>query len=124
MVKTFKEFSASLNEGFWDWLAGKSEPGQAKTQSTSSQVGVLETEVDQYYAALQDFITSGQSIPVQTYGKMKYSKLVEDIQIGLQFLGYPLAKHGVDGFFGPETANAIIKFNEDTLPKTMTIKND
>ena len=44
---------------------------------------------------------------------MTYQKSVESIQIGLLLLGYELPKFGVDGLFGPETANTIEKFKED-----------
>lgn len=122
MLKTFDEFSSSLNEGFWDWLAGKQQP--EKEKPADSKVGALETKIDNFYKSLEEFANSGKAVPVQSYGSMKYSKLVEDIQVALSFLGYPLEKHGIDGFFGPETAAAIVKFNEDTLPKTLEIQND
>lgn len=118
MVKSFDEFSSTLNEGFWDWLTGKSEKGEEKAKG--SDLGSLDRTVEGYYETLEDFADSGKSIQVQTLGNMKYSKLVEDIQIALEFLGYPLKRFGVDGFFGPETANSIIKFNQDTESKQPT----
>ena len=48
---------------------------------------------------------------------MEYSKMVEDIQIALKFLGYPLTQYGVDGYFGKETFDSIAKFNADTVSK-------
>lgn len=42
--------------------------------------------------------------------KIPFYKEVESIQTALQFLGFSLAKWGVDGKFGPETQNAVKKF--------------
>lgn len=124
MVKTFNEFNLTLDEGFWDWLTGKSEKGQEKTKTTSAKVGATDSTIEEYYSTLQEFADSGQAVEAQTFGNMKYSKMVEDIQIALTFLGYPLSKFGVDGFFGPETASAIVKFNQDTLPKIEESNHD
>ena len=43
--------------------------------------------------------------------------MVENIQIALKFLGYPLPQYGVDGYFGKETFDSIAKFNTDTISK-------
>lgn len=118
MIKKFNEFNQELNEGFWDWLTGKSEKGDAKkSKADSSNSGTIDSTTEAYYKTLQDFADSGKSIEVQKYNSMEYSKMVEDIQIALKFLGYSLTEYGVDGYFGPETFNAISKFNTDTLPK-------
>ena len=42
------------------------------------------------------------------------------MQIGLILLGYQLPQHGVDGLFGPETAQAVAKFTSDNLTKQLT----
>ncbi len=44
---------------------------------------------------------------------MSFKKSVEIFQIALELLGYPLPNHGVDGLFGPETAEALNKFKKD-----------
>lgn len=66
---------------------------------------------------LKDFYDTLESIeePIfqQKYGSMKYQKAVETVQIGLVLLGYKLPKFGVDGLFGPETADAVNKFRTD-----------
>ena len=97
MLKTFEQFS--INEGWFDWLTGE-------TDGTDQ-----DSAIDTYYKTLTDFAASGKSIPVQAKGQMTYSKMVEDIQAALVFLGYPLPTYGVDGLFGPETAAAIEQFN-------------
>ena len=96
MLKTFDQFS--MNEGWFDWLSGETD-------------GVdQDSAIETYYKTLTDFAASGKSMPVQAKGQMAYSKMVEDIQAALVFLGYQLPKYGVDGLFGPETAAAIEQF--------------
>jgi len=53
------------------------------------------------------------TITQQSPGGYSFQKNVEAVQIALQLLGYELPRHGVDGKFGPETANAVIKFKSD-----------
>jgi peptidoglycan hydrolase-like protein with peptidoglycan-binding domain len=119
MIHSFTRFKSFINEDFIDALSGKKEEGEEKKkEDKTANAGVQDASLDEFYKTLQDFADSKEAIEVQTYGNMKYSKIVENIQLALSFLGYPFQKYGVDGFFGPETANAILKFNEDTVPKT------
>jgi peptidoglycan hydrolase-like protein with peptidoglycan-binding domain len=124
MIKTFDEFNETLNEGFLDWLTGKSEPGEKKNKETSAKEGPLDAKVEEFYKTLQDFADAGKSIKVQSIGNMTYSKMVEDIQLALEFLGYNLEKYGIDGYFGPETSAAIVKFNKATLKKIPDSQHD
>ena len=66
---------------------------------------------------VRKFLTDLKSIkePVteQKLGSMQHQKEVETIQIGLVLLGYELPRHGVDGLFGPETAEAVRKYKTD-----------
>lgn len=124
ILKNFSEFANSYNENFTDWLSGSTEQGEAKTKKDDPNSGVMTKTVDEYYKDLQDYVDSGKSMAVQKMGSMQYSKMVEDIQLALDFLGYKLPKYGVDGFFGPETANALIQFNSATAPKIQTVQND
>lgn len=68
--------------------------------------------LNDFYQTLQEAVNSG-GLTQQQYGSMDYQKGVESMQIGLMFLGYPLPRFGVDGLYGPETANAVAKFNQD-----------
>lgn len=111
MIKNFKEFSQT-NEGFWDWLTGKEEKGDPKKKG---EAGSTASDVDDFYTDLEEFANSGKSMEVESAGNYKYSQLVERIQTALVFLGYDLPKYGIDGYFGPETANAIREFNEATV---------
>ena len=58
-------------------------------------------------------------------GKYTYKKEVESIQTALQILGYQLPKYGIDGLFGPETKEQIIKFQQDNklTPNGMVDQN-
>jgi peptidoglycan hydrolase-like protein with peptidoglycan-binding domain len=38
--------------------------------------------------------------------------VVERVQIGLKFLGFPLPIHGADGLYGPETESAVANFRQ------------
>ena len=120
LLKNFEDFSAGLNENFTDWLSGDTDQGTPKIKADDATAGVMTTTVDDYFNTLQNYINSGKAIAVQKSGSMQYSKMVEDIQLALDFLGYKLPKYGVDGFFGPETANAINQFNIATAPKTQS----
>lgn len=111
MIKNFDEFKQT-NEGFWDWLTGRQEEGDPKKKG---QAGVADAQVEDFYKTLEEFAESGQVIQVELDRNYTYSKMVENIQLALEFLGYELPKYGVDGYFGPETASAIRKFNEDTV---------
>jgi peptidoglycan hydrolase-like protein with peptidoglycan-binding domain len=116
MIKNFEQFSQT-NEGFWDWLTGKQETGDAKKKG---ETGAVDAKVEEFYNTLQDFANLGKAIEVELTKKYTYSKTVENIQIALEFLGYTLPDYGVDGYFGPETADAIRKFNDDTAKMRQT----
>lgn len=75
------------------------------------------TKADYVSDNVNDFFNSLNSInkPLsqQEYGSMEYQKEIETIQMALILLGYQLPNHGVDGLFGPETAEAVRKFKND-----------
>jgi peptidoglycan hydrolase-like protein with peptidoglycan-binding domain len=111
-LKTFEQFADPVSEGFFDWLTGKQEDGEVKPKTGTPDV--TDAAIKDFYETLQQFADSGKSILVQKFGSMQYSKMVEDIQLSLVFLGYPLPKYGIDGLFGIETATAIKRFNDAT----------
>lgn len=119
MIKSFDQFKKEqVNEGFWDWLTGKSETGDApKTKADTKKEGPVDDKVAEYYKTLQTYADSKQSVTVSADTEKAFSKMVQDIQIALDFLGYKMPKYGWDGYFGPETAAAIDKFNTENSPK-------
>ena len=62
---------------------------------------------------LTDLKSINEPITQQKLGTMQYQKNVELVQIGLVLLGYELPIHGIDGLFGPETADAVRKYKTD-----------
>jgi peptidoglycan hydrolase-like protein with peptidoglycan-binding domain len=79
------------------------EPGKAD---------LVEPDVADFYKTLQDASQAG-GLSQQRKGQMNYQKAVESMQIGLLLLGYKLPRYGVDGLFGPETADAVNHFKND-----------
>lgn len=78
---------------------------------------LVDNDVNDFYKTLET-ASEGEGITQQQKGGMQFQKEVESMQIGLILLGYGLPKHGVDGLFGPETADAVNKFTKDNLEST------
>jgi peptidoglycan hydrolase-like protein with peptidoglycan-binding domain/predicted phosphodiesterase len=73
---------------------------------------------------LEKYIESGKNFEPQKESP-PYEKEVEDLQTGLQFLGFSLPEWGVDGKFGPETKKAVQDFqNSVGLEETGEVGND
>lgn len=92
---------------------------------------LVSSDVAEFIKTIEDSIKSG-GLSQQKSGGMTFQKGVESMQIALILLGYELPKFGVDGLFGPETANAVKKFktdnkigniNEDASALRSTIKS-
>jgi len=62
---------------------------------------------------LNDLKSIDHEVSEQKIGTMEYQKEVELIQIALVLLGYELPIHGIDGLFGPETADAVKKYKSE-----------
>ena len=60
-----------------------------------------------------DLNAISEPITQQKRGTMEHQKDVELSQMALVLLGYELPVHGVDGLFGPETAEAVNKYKKD-----------
>lgn len=78
---------------------------------------LVSDDVQDFFKTLEDAAKDG-GISEQRMGSMTYQKAVESLQIGLLLLDpvkYALPKYGVDGLFGPETANAVKQFKKDHL---------
>lgn len=114
--------SKAINEGFLDSIFGGSgketktldDPKKADLVGKDIEGKKLPTQdiVDDFYKTLDESISSG-GLTQQSKGSMTYQKGVETMQIALILVGYELPMYGVDGLFGPETAQSVKKFKED-----------
>lgn len=73
---------------------------------------LVNDNVNDFYNTLNSIAQMG-GLTQQKSGSMNYQKNVETLQIALKLLGYELPKYGIDGLFGPETANAVTMFKKD-----------
>lgn len=87
-----------------------SNPNSIKPIDDPSKADLVDNNVEKYFLDLKSI---KEPVSQQKFGTMSYQKNVELIQIGLILLGYELPKHGVDGLFGPETADAVKKYRTD-----------
>lgn len=68
------------------------------------------SDVNKFFS---DLSSIDEPITQQRRGTMEHQKNVELSQIALVLLGYELPRHGIDGLFGPETAEAVSKYKQD-----------
>jgi hypothetical protein len=85
-------------------------PNDTPTYDDPAKADFVDDDVNKFY---QDLESIDHEVSEQKFGTMEYQKEVELIQIGLVLLGYELPVHGVDGYFGPETASAVKKYKTD-----------
>lgn len=85
-----------------------------KKEDDPKKADFVSDDVQAFFDVLKDAADRG-GISQQNKGSMTFQKDIESIQIGLTLLGYSLPKHGIDGLFGPETAEAINQFTKDKL---------
>lgn len=108
-----------VNEGFIDSLLQKIGLGDKKVDDPK-KADLVTPDVQEFYTTIEDSANSG-GLSEKPRGSMEYQKSVESMQIGLLLLGYQLPKHGVDGLFGPETAQAVREFKNDNLNLNETV---
>ena len=86
MLKSFNEFNNPINE------------------SDSNQTTA------EFYTALLDFAKSDKVISITNFDEARDSKIIKNVQLALNFLGYPLPSSEMNGLLGPQTVIAIRKF--------------
>ena len=101
-------------------LVQGSDDNNVKPYDDPQKADFVEDNVRKF---LNDLKSIDHEVSEQKLGTMEYQKEVELVQIGLVLLGYELPVHGIDGFFGPETATAVRKYktennilNESLIP--------
>jgi peptidoglycan hydrolase-like protein with peptidoglycan-binding domain/soluble P-type ATPase len=88
-----------------------------KSDEDKSDSSDILVNLEKYIDSGKNFKAYSESIP--------YEKEVENIQSGLQFLGFSLPEWGVDGKFGPETKKAVRDFQESVgIEETGEMKTD
>lgn len=81
-----------------------------ETKKDATKADYVSDDVQKFFNILTSI---KEPLKQQRRGSMVYQRDVEAIQMALTLLGYPLTKHGIDGYFGPETAQAFEKFVKD-----------
>lgn len=105
----------TVNEQFMDKLLNKIGIGNKnKKIDDPKKADLVSDDVREFYKTIEDSIQSG-GFTQQSRGGYEFQKGVESMQMGLMLLGYELPRFGVDGLFGPETANAVRSFKNDNL---------
>lgn len=117
-IKRIHEISYGVNYITESWL--DKIFSSTKKIDDSKKADFVST-IDSLYLNLGNAIDNG-GISEQKKNEMTFQKNVESLQISLNLLGYELPNYGVDGLFGPETANAVNKFFNDN--SSLKIKSD
>ena len=89
--------------------------GKEKVDSKTSVIKKETPSEDSLVGDLNNFVKSNRILVNQKKQgeRISYNEEVQNLQKGLQFLQYSLAKWGADGKFGNETEKALIKFETD-----------
>lgn len=98
-----------------EWVFGNDEK-----EEDPKKADEVSDDVKEFFSTF-DTIIEGGGLTEEEVGSIEYKKSVESMQIGLVILGYELPRHGVDGLFGPETAEAVRSFTSDN---DLEVNND
>lgn len=83
-----------------------------KKNDDPTKADLVSDDVKEFLDGLEKLKEFG-GISQQQRGKINFQRNAELVQIALKLLGYELPRFGVDGKFGPETANAVKRFKKD-----------
>jgi peptidoglycan hydrolase-like protein with peptidoglycan-binding domain len=86
------------------------DPNAIKPIDDPTKADYVDNDVAKF---LTDLRSIKQPVSQQKLGSMQHQKEVETVQIALVLLGYELPRFGIDGLFGPETAEAVRKYKTD-----------
>lgn len=107
-----------IKEDVVDNIVAKSNPEKV---DEPNKADLVSDNVNSFLNTLKGI---NKTFEEQPYGKMNYQKEIETVQIALSIAmepNNPLPKHGIDGFFGPETARAIKQYKESNNINDNTI---
>jgi murein DD-endopeptidase MepM/ murein hydrolase activator NlpD/predicted nucleotidyltransferase len=99
-----------IKDFFTNLFSGKKSKKSDVKIDDPKKADLVDDDVAEFYKTLESI---KEPLSQQKRGQMNFQKDVETVQIALQLLGYELPRYGVDGLFGPETANAVNKFLSD-----------
>ena len=98
-----------IKEDAIDTIVSKPNPEKIDDPAKADKVT---NKVSEFLDTLEGI---NRTLEQQEYGTMTFQKEVETIQIALSIAmepKNPLPKHGIDGFFGPETAKAVKEYKK------------
>jgi hypothetical protein len=98
-----------IKEDVIDTIVSKSNPEKIDEPTKADKVT---EKVSEFLDTLEGI---NRTLEQQEYGTMTFQKEVETVQIALSIAmepKNPLPKHGIDGFFGPETAKAVKEYKK------------
>lgn len=84
-----------------------------KESDDPKKADLVNADVNDFFNTLSAISQKG-GLTQQKSGSMSYQKDVETLQIALNLLGYQFPRYGIDGLFGPETANVVVQFKKDS----------
>ena len=108
-IQTLLYGKSLIKEDVIDTIVGKADPKKVDEPTKADKVT---NKVSEFLDTLEGI---NRTFEQQEYGTMSFQKEVETIQIALSIAmapKNPLPKHGIDGFFGPETASAIKQYKQ------------
>ena len=112
--KSVKKFQKQYDLNLVDGIVGIETSTELKNRKTINET-VEKAEL--VTSDSNDFINNlekiNKDISQSSSKDMSFKKNVETFQIALELLGYGLPVYGVDGLFGPETAELLNKFKSD-----------
>lgn len=92
--------------------------GFFKKHDDPKKSDIIGSQPNEFYQSLEDAAKSG-GVSRDDPKNYTFKKEAETLQIALLLLGYKLPVHGVDGLYGPETANAVSSFIIDNIDSKM-----
>jgi len=117
-VISFKDFNPDQvqenNINLWSMVFGGGDR-QVTVGNTPVYTPVQTNTLSEFYRLLEKKAKDGDFPFLGQFpnGEIQFDPFVQNLQISLNFLGYPMEDFGVDGKYGEETAKAFVQFKDD-----------